>query len=161
MELDQILNAFRDWSSRAPEIAAIAPGRVNLIGEHIDYNDGLVLPMAINRNIRIAGARSNLDRRFATVHSLCFNQTIKIPLDPNAAVLDGWGRYLQGVVLKFQAQGISVPAFDAVVSSDIPQGGGLSSSAALEVAMATFPGGSYGPFHTTPRESNFVPGSGA
>lgn len=118
-------------------ITAAAPGRVNLIGEHIDYCDGFVMPFAIDRYIVIAGrANGTSEARVATA------------LDGEIAVFDvggpqreaapKWSNYLRGVIAGFQARGYHVPGFDAYIISSIPGGAGLSSSAALECAMATF-----------------------
>ncbi|MCF7732943.1 MAG: galactokinase [Akkermansiaceae bacterium] len=118
-------------------IIAAAPGRVNLIGEHIDYCDGFVMPFAIDRYIVISGcANGGPEARVAT------------ELDEEIAVFDvsgpqreaapKWSNYLRGVIAGFQARGYSVPGFDAYILSSIPGGAGLSSSAALECAMATF-----------------------
>ena len=116
-----------------------APGRVNLIGEHIDYNDGVVLPMAIERYVMIAAAPADDNaRQYADVYSSDFHESRLIPLEVSAGSrVDGWGKYLQGVFSGFATRGVQVPPFDAVIESNIPLGGGLSSSAALEVAMAT------------------------
>lgn len=118
---------------------AAAPGRVNLIGEHIDYNDGFVMPMAIDRYVVIAASpASDPSRRRARLHSLHADQTVEIELGvADRPSTDSWGRYLEGVVSGFAARGVELPPFDAVIASNVPQGGGLSSSAALEVAAAT------------------------
>ncbi|SMP47211.1 galactokinase [Neorhodopirellula lusitana] len=116
-----------------------APGRVNLIGEHIDYNDGFVLPMAIERYVVIAANRcEDPTRPFARIYSLDLDATIEIPLNAGPEpTLEGWGRYIEGVFSGFVARGTTIPPFDAVIGSNVPHGGGLSSSAALEVATAT------------------------
>jgi galactokinase len=113
-----------------------APGRVNLIGEHTDYNDGFVLPMAIDRYVVLAADRS--PAREARLYSVAAGQdaviTVEPPFTPGAVA---WARYVQGVVAGCHAAGVNPGPFDAVVASDLPLGGGLSSSAALEVASAT------------------------
>lgn len=130
---------FRAKFAREPECLVCAPGRVNLIGEHVDYNDGFVLPMAIGRYVMIAAAPARgRFSEYVVVHSAEQNETIRIPIAKSSRpTLDGWGRFLEGVVAGFSEQGIDVPAFEAVVASNVPVGAGLSSSAALEVAMAT------------------------
>ena len=125
---------------------AAAPGRVNLIGEHIDYNDGFVLPMAIERYVIIAAApRSGCppDSSFAksqsaTFYSSDYQESVEVPLAASSApTLCSWGRYVEGVVSGFLDYGCNVPPLNAVIGSNVPAGGGLSSSAALEVATAT------------------------
>jgi galactokinase len=135
----RLLDAFSSTFQREATIVAAAPGRVNLIGEHIDYNDGFVLPMAIDRYVAIAATPSSDDSvSHATVHSVDMDETIQLPLGASSTPSQqGWGKYLEGVVAGFANRGVKVPAFDAVVTSNVPQGGGLSSSAALEVATAT------------------------
>lgn len=130
---------FRDTFSGPVKVVAAAPGRVNLIGEHVDYNDGFVLPMAIERYVVIAASiASDSAQTFANVHSLNLNGSAQIPLEGSTQpTLACWGRYLEGVVAEFVRLGIEVPPFDAVIGSDIPVGSGLSSSAGLEVAAAT------------------------
>jgi galactokinase len=122
---------------RVPRWVASAPGRVNLIGEFTDFNGGFVLPMAIERRTTIAAA-PNQSRRIvlrseqdAELITLDLGQ----PLTPGAA--GSWGNYPIGVVAGFQRLGATVPGFDAHISSTVPVGAGLSSSAALAVATAT------------------------
>ncbi len=121
----------------AATVTAAAPGRVNLIGEHIDYCDGFVLPFAIDRHIVIAGAANGThDARLASFseeEAAVFN--VSDPLNPG---IPKWANYLKGVVRGFQDRGHVIPGFDAFIVSSIPKGAGLSSSAALECAMATF-----------------------
>jgi galactokinase len=118
------------------QFAVWAPGRVNLIGEHTDYNDGFVLPMAIERGLRLA-VRRRPDRR-AVLRSDREQAEAILDLDCQPAAGGGaWTAYLAGVIAGFQELGWRIPGFEAVVSGDLPIGGGLSSSAALEVATAT------------------------
>ena len=120
----------------APRWLVAAPGRVNLIGEHTDYNEGFVLPMAIERYIVFAADRNS--KRLVTAHSDATGDTADFSL--RSAVVRGepaWSNYVRGVVVGFQRRGKGVPGFDAVIDSTLPYGGGLASSAALEVAAAT------------------------
>jgi galactokinase len=113
-----------------------APGRVNLIGEHTDYNDGFVLPMAIERYTVIAADRNNT--REVTVHSVTTGETASFGLRTKVQPGEpGWSNYVRGVIAGFQKRGIRVGGFDCVIDSSVPFGGGVSSSAALEVATAT------------------------
>jgi galactokinase len=113
-----------------------APGRVNLIGEHTDYNDGFVLPIAIERGVRIEVVPRN-DRMVVLRTALA---QAAVELDLRGPLVPGrhdWARYPAGVIAGYLDRGFDVPGFAATVSADLPVGGGLSSSAALEVAMAT------------------------
>jgi galactokinase len=113
-----------------------APGRVNLIGEHTDYNDGFVLPMAIERYTVFAADQNGTQE--TTLHSLTTGETarfsVRAPIQPGEPA---WSNYVRGVVAGFQQRGRKIGGFDAVIASSVPFGGGLSSSAALEVAAAT------------------------
>ena len=122
-----------------PLVVAAAPGRVNLIGEHVDYNHGFVLPMAIERYVIIAAApSSNPSQEHATFYSSDMQESIDVPISASSGpTCSGWGRYLEGVIAGFVSRGCNVPPLDAVIGSSVPRGGGLSSSAALEVATAT------------------------
>lgn len=123
--------------AKPSQIAAAAPGRVNLIGEHIDYCDGFVMPFAIDRYIVVVGRPNGTQE--ARVASAISDEITSIlldaPLEPGAT---DWTKYLRGVIRGFQDRGDTVHGFDAFVVSSVPTGAGLSSSAALECAMATF-----------------------
>ncbi|MFV2066052.1 MAG: galactokinase, partial [Pirellulales bacterium] len=114
-----------------------APGRVNLIGEHTDYNGGYVLPMALDRYVIIAAGPAGEEpeaRVFSVDRGESAPIRVRSPIEPGSVT---WSSYLQGVVAGFVARGLTPPSFKAVVDSTVPVGGGLSSSAALEVATAT------------------------
>jgi galactokinase len=131
-----ILDEFNRHFKQPPSLLAIGPGRVNLIGEHTDYNDGFVLPVAIKRDIRIA-LRPREDRR-VKVFSLEYNDWYEFSLDDlryNQEML--WTNYVQGVAWVLQELGIKLRGFDGIISGNVPRASGLSSSAALEVATAT------------------------
>ncbi len=139
--------ANRDWIHRlesvfraefgqaaAPRIA-VAPGRVNLIGEHTDYNDGWVLPMAIDRRIGIAFARR--EDRLLRVHSVAFSETHEVSLaDLSPPGASEWSSYLAGVAWAMMSSGLVVSGADLVVDGDVPVASGLSSSSALVMATA-------------------------
>lgn len=120
-----------------------APGRVNLIGEHTDYNGGLVLPMAIERRVVIAaGPTHDAGPGLARVYSANVDEQVAFGLDDNTGASGGsepgWARYVRGALrLMAKAGAVVRDGFDAVIESDVPIGGGLSSSAALAVATAT------------------------
>lgn len=117
-----------------PSYLVRAPGRVNLIGEHTDYNDGFVLPMAIDRAVWIA-LRPRPDRRLI-LHSLDFVEQVEIELDDLRYERPGWREYVKGVAHILQAQGHLLRGWEGVVAGDVPIGAGLSSSAAVEMATA-------------------------
>jgi galactokinase len=119
-----------------PACTVVCPGRVNLMGEHTDYNDGFVLPMAIERHLVIAAGRS-ADRQI-TLHNVTTGDTASFPLKGNVERGDPpWSNYVRGVVAGFQEKGHPLFGFNAVIDSSLPYGGGLASSAALAVATAT------------------------
>ena len=127
---------FLSMFGRRAEVVAAAPGRVNLIGEHVDYNDGFVLPAAIERYTLVAAAR----RPDAVVRmaSGVMPGTVEFRLDaPLRPAEPRWANYARGVFAGVQARGTSPPGLDLLIESTVPVGGGLSSSAALEVAVAT------------------------
>src|SRR5579859_1985008 len=127
---------FSSCFGRAPRWKVAAPGRVNLIGEHTDYNEGFVLPMAIERFTLMAADRN--PRREVTLHSVTTGQTASFNL--RTKVQRGeptWSNYVRGVIAGFQERGFKIGGFDCVIDSTVPFGGGVSSSAALEVAAAT------------------------
>jgi galactokinase len=117
-----------------PPIVARAPGRVNLIGDHTDYNDGFVLPMAIDREVWIA-VRGRDDRRVA-IHSIDFNEDATFALDDGGARKGGWVEYVRGVAWALEENGRPTRGWEGVAAGDVPLGAGLSSSAALELAAA-------------------------
>ncbi len=127
---------FARCFGQRPRWQVAAPGRVNLIGEHTDYNDGFVLPMAIERYTVISAVQSS--RRETTFHSTATGSTavfsLRPPLRPGEP---SWSNYLRGVIAGFQQRGRRVRGFNALIDSTLPYGGGLASSAALEVAAAT------------------------
>lgn len=124
---------FQTEFGRQPRVFA-APGRVNLIGEHTDYNEGYVLPAAINASawLAIGPAEKELGRWI----SADFSSTAEIDFSNITPHAKTWVNYLLGVVDQFVKMGIAVPPFHAVLSSEVPIGAGLSSSAALEAVMA-------------------------
>ena len=131
--------AFEQRYAVRPRWIAAAPGRVNLIGEHIDYNDGFVLPMAIERYTVIAAAPRIVDnQRLATFYSQEQRERAQIDVaDSLQPANQSWSNYITGVIAGFAAKEAEIPGFDALITSSVPVGAGLSSSAALEVATAT------------------------
>jgi galactokinase len=124
---------FRAEFGREPDALVRAPGRVNLIGEHTDYNDGFVLPAAIDRDLCIAlrpRPEPTIDVRSAE------RGGCRIALDDFGRRSEGWGSYLQGVAWALSQAGHRLTGWDGAIASDVPGGAGLSSSAALELATA-------------------------
>ncbi|MCH2185154.1 galactokinase [Myxococcota bacterium] len=123
---------FRDRTGLSPEVVACAPGRVNLIGEHTDYTHGLVLPCAIDQ-ATIVVAKRRPDRR-VIAHALDLNDRAEFAVD-DLQLQASWIDYLQGIAFALREQGIELPGLELSISSAVPQGAGLSSSAALGVAV--------------------------
>lgn len=134
--VDQMLTAWRERFGRPEGLSwCRAPGRVNLIGEHTDYNGGYVLPIAIDRDIVVA-FRPN-GTRMVNLHALNLGDSASFSLaDPKASPEHPWMTYPLGIARILQEKGIEVPGLDAVFHGTVPTGGGLSSSAALTVAFA-------------------------
>ncbi|HEX6277884.1 MAG TPA: galactokinase [Polyangiaceae bacterium] len=118
----------------APPRLFSAPGRVNLIGEHTDYNDGFVLPMAIER--RTVVAASPRDDRRIVAFSVGLADTFELDLDrPGARRRGIWGDFVEGTARALLARGVAVNGANLVIDSDVPRGAGLSASAALETSV--------------------------
>jgi galactokinase len=117
-----------------PPVVVRAPGRVNLIGEHTDYNDGFVLPMAIDRAVWIA-LRPRRDGR-VIAYALDLDDATDFPLEALENTNEGWAEYLKGVAWSLQEAGYALQGWEGVIIGDVPRGAGLSSSAALELATA-------------------------
>jgi len=131
--LEALLERFRATWGRDAELVARGPGRVNLIGEHTDYEEGLVLPCAIDRATLVAAARRD-DRR-VRVASEGYGE----PAELDAAQPSrrgAWVDYVQGPLVALRERGVEPPGLDLAIASDVPHEAGLSSSAALEVAVA-------------------------
>ena len=129
----QVSESFVKHFGDKPSLIVRAPGRVNLIGEHTDYNDGFVLPMAIDRAIWIA-VRPRMDC-CVRIHSLDFEADAVIPLN-DLKKEQGWAEYLKGVAYILQTEGCELSGWEGVMMGDVPRGSGLSSSAAMEMATA-------------------------
>jgi galactokinase len=134
---DHVAKEFQQTYGQPPKWIAAAPGRVNVIGEHTDYNDGFVLPMAIERYTVIAAAPSGSKQiqLRSTVNDQPATIDLGKPLKPFPKGM--WANYPAGVIAGFLGQKLDPGGFNALIHSTVPLGGGLSSSAALEVATAT------------------------
>lgn len=139
---DRAVEHFRvAFAQREPEFVVRAPGRVNLLGAHVDYNDGLVLPVAIDRAAYLAVGRCPGARVSIAAPDLgesCAFRLTELGARTNVtgSPLPAWARYPAGVAWRLQQRRLSVAGMDAVLTSDVPIGAGLSSSAAVEVAFA-------------------------
>jgi galactokinase len=112
------------------------PGRVNLIGDHTDYTGGLVMPMTLDMHTTISGTRAIEPRWLLTSHDEREPVSISLPVNNPAHVEPRWGRYVAGVLSELHKLGIDIPGFTGEINTTLPIGSGLSSSAALEVAVA-------------------------
>jgi galactokinase len=133
----RLVEGFAHRFGGAPDLVVRAPGRVNLIGEHTDYNDGFAMPVAIGSETRVA-----LRRRFdgeIRVAALNFGEedAFSPSADLQKAPLGGWRDYVRGTVAILAREGVEIGGLDIAVVGDVPMGTGLSSSASLEVAIAT------------------------
>ena len=134
---DRIAVDFKKHFGRGPKWIVAAPGRVNLIGEHTDYNNGFVMPMAIER-FTVMAADPAAEPGTTTIHDMHFKETAVI--DVSAPITRGqpkWSNYIRGVFAGFQNRGATLSGLDIALVSSVPLGSGLSSSAALEVCTAT------------------------
>ena len=127
-----------------PDVLVRAPGRANLIGEHTDYNLGFVLPVALELTTYLAGTR-----RPREIHLRSLNEPggVAIDLERPPERVDGWGGYVSAVVRALIDEGVPVQGLDGVIGSSVPPGAGLSSSAALEIALATALSPNLAPVH--------------
>ena len=130
---EQVEQDFHERFGTAPSRVVRSPGRVNLIGEHTDYNDGFVLPIAIDREVWIA-LRPRNDRR-VVVHSLDYAATLSFELGPLSRTGTDWTEYVKGVAWALQEAGHALEGWEGVMGGEVPRGAGLSSSAAVELAV--------------------------
>ncbi len=137
-----ITSSFKEIFGLKPSVIVTAPGRVNMLGEHVDYNDGVVLPAAIDRRVSLAAAPTEDGEVFLYAADLQRQVTFRLneldrKVDSDGQPLPGWARYPAGVAWALQEAGYGLTGMKVAYSSDIPIGAGLSSSAAVEVAFAT------------------------
>ncbi|AYN04126.1 galactokinase [Flavobacterium sp. 140616W15] len=125
---------FTEKFGNEPQKIILSPGRINIIGEHIDYNDGYVLPAAIDKIICFALEKNNSQK--SKIYAIDLNDEFELDLTKEIQLSDiVWTNYILGVVKQLQDNGFSLEGFNCVFSSNIPVGSGLSSSAALECGM--------------------------
>ena len=137
--IDQVSEIYQEKFGHTPAHIARAPGRVNLLGEHVDYNDGFVLPAAIDRATYVAFSPTNAPH--STLVAVDFDQqasfsaeTISTKTQTDSSPLPEWSLYPAGVMWSLMEENLAVPSMNAVFASDIPRGSGLSSSASVEMA---------------------------
>jgi galactokinase len=130
------ISSFHELTGREPEVAWQSPGRVNLIGEHTDYNDGFVLPLALTMGTTVVAAR-RADRTLRIVSRQPEVPQVEVELDGLApGGVDGWAAYVAGTAWALGEAGVTLPGADLLVDGTVPRGAGLSSSASLECATA-------------------------
>lgn len=130
--LKSVKETFTLEFSKVPSLYA-APGRINIIGEHTDYNEGYVLPAAIDKRIYLAILPNETEQ--ADIISIDFDERVRFAIDGNHPDLPHWAVYPYGIVKELQDLGATVKGFSAVFGGDIPTGAGMSSSAAIESAF--------------------------
>ncbi len=128
----QIADIFRDKFNAEPKLF-FSPGRINLIGEHVDYNDGFVMPAAIDKGVYFAIATNKTD--YINVFSADMQDGLHIPLG-GIHKMSGWKNYILGVVDQLLQRGYPIGGFDVAFGGNLPVGAGLSSSAAVECGLA-------------------------
>jgi galactokinase len=131
---DKVIQAFREEYGADPIYLTRSPGRVNIIGEHTDYNDGFVLPMAINYATWFA-LRPRQDN-LVVINALDKNERLDFDLEDFSKGKGNWREYITGVAWALQEAGHKLKGWEGVFAGDVPIGAGLSSSAALELALA-------------------------
>lgn len=132
--IERVKRAFAERFGGEPDLIAQAPGRVNLIGEHTDYNNGFVLPMAIDRGTVVAARRAGSEVR---VFAADFDEEDRFTFAERTddSGRGGWRNYVRGVIALLVEQEIAPQGMEIAIAGDVPQGAGLSSSASLEVAV--------------------------
>lgn len=131
---ERVIHQFQEEFNAAPRYIVRAPGRVNLIGEHTDYNEGFVLPMAIDRATWIAFSPRNDGH--VRAHSVDFDETLEFSLGHFENTDQGWLEYVKGMAWVLQAAGYRLTGWNGTIAGDVPVGAGLSSSASIELAVA-------------------------
>lgn len=131
--IEKLTTRYRKLVGSVPEGIWFAPGRVNLIGEHTDYNDGFVLPFALEQRALVAAGHRDDD--LIVVHAMDLPETVELPLSGLNPGGGGWAAYPAGVLWALREAGHRVGAVNLVLTSDVPLGAGLSSSAAIECAV--------------------------
>ena len=125
---------FFELFDKSPDVISVAPGRINMIGEHTDYTGGFVLPAAIDRNIQFLGKRRNDNRISVWAETFQESEDFFIH-DYRFSMTKTWANYVKGIFWVLEKEGRSLGGLDALITGDIPLESGLSSSAALEISV--------------------------
>lgn len=134
LSVNLISDKFQEFFNRSADVYSFAPGRINILGEHVDYHQGVVLPAAIDTAVYIAVAKredSNIN-----IHSVDFSESHHTDLGKINTSDKGWPNYVLGVIDQIQKRGYAIGGFDMCLKGEVPLGAGLSSSAAVECAVA-------------------------
>src|SRR5512134_2092258 len=136
--IDNVNRIYREKFRRAPAHVIRAPGRVNLLGEHVDYNGGFVLPIAIDRATWLAFSPSRAPQTTLAAVDLSEEvaftpETLPFKTDASGKSFPAWALYPAGVMWSLNEAGLITPALNGVYGSNVPQGSGLSSSASVEM----------------------------
>lgn len=131
--VEQIKAKYKDIFKNDPDLVAKSPGRINIIGEHTDYNEGFVLPTSIDKAVYVAIGRR--EDNLISLYAEDFNQDFQITLEDVKPSEIGWPNYILGVVNQLKERGFQLSGFNLYIDGDIPVGAGLSSSAAVECAV--------------------------
>ncbi|VTQ06937.1 galactokinase [Sphingobacterium daejeonense] len=132
MRETKLVLSIRNCTGVDPALVSKSPGRINIIGEHTDYNEGFVLPTAIDKAVYVAlGKRNDTE-----IHLFAedFNESFQVDLKDVSPTDNGWPNYILGVVNQLKDRGYKISGFNLYIDGDIPVGAGLSSSAAVECA---------------------------
>lgn len=129
MDYHKLLDQFKSKYQSSPRVFR-SPGRINIIGEHTDYNEGFVLPAAVDKEIVMIIGLNNTNK--CSIYSYDQNEEVEFTLNNYSTVKEGWAQYIIGVVDQLHKYGSRIGGFDCVFGGDIPIGAGMSSSAALE-----------------------------
>lgn len=130
--MDNLRLRFKNFDA---QIKIASPGRINLIGEHTDYNQGFVFPAAIDKQI-IYSIKENGSANECVIYSSDFDKILRVDLDNVKPSEEEWENYILGVIHEIQKKDITLRGFDCVIESDLPIGAGVSSSAAMECGLA-------------------------
>jgi galactokinase len=134
--VNQKTRQLQEPLSFSPQVKVSSPGRINLIGEHTDYNHGFVLPTAINKKIYFSMQRNN-SQSICNIYSTTFKKGFSFDLKDIEKSNETWENYIQGVVYEILKKNNDLQGFDCIIESKLPIGAGISSSAALECGLAT------------------------
>jgi galactokinase len=146
--MDELTRKAIDLHARAfgepPEVVAFAPGRVEVLGNHTDYNGGYVLSVALDLGVAVAAGRNQAHPGEVEVRSEAFGETVSFPLERIRREDGSWSNYVRGVLLELSRAGVPLQGVRLLVASNLPIGAGVSSSAALELATAEAAHGLFG-----------------